>query len=390
MIYSKLKSNNVEAWLWTPVQEVESKALDQIKITAALPWAFHHIAIMPDCHWGNGATVGSVIAMKGAITPAAVGVDIGCGMAAIKTNLVASDLPDNLKELRHVIEHQVPVGFNSRDETDKSAMKSDLWSRFKDVNTKVHKLESKAKHQCGTLGGGNHFIEVSLDTAQNVWIVLHSGSRNIGKELAEIHIKKAKELTHNQSLPDRDLAVFLSGTPEFKEYIHDLKWAQEFAALNRHTMMNVITNIMRKYFEAKNFSVQELIQCHHNYCSEETHFGEDVIITRKGAIAAEVGKMGIIPGSMGTKSYIVRGLGNPDSFNSASHGAGRKMSRGAAKKAFTKADLEEQTAGVECRKDQGVVDEIPGAYKKIEDVMFNQSDLVEVVAELKQVMCIKG
>ncbi len=368
--------------IWT--DEVEESARKQLDNIAALPWAFKHIAVMPDVHWGMGATVGSVIAMKNAVSPAAVGVDIGCGMAALKTNLKASDLPDNLREIRHQIERDIPVGFNQHREADDH----ELLSEFKNLTPEVHNLEKKARLQLGTLGGGNHFIELCLDTEQAVWMMLHSGSRNIGKTLAEIHIKKAKTLAHNADLPDPDLAVFLSDTKEMEEYRHDLFWAQRYAFANRNRMLGLYLRALHRFFPQ--LMTELTITCHHNYVSEETHFGEDVIVTRKGAISAKSGEMGIIPGSMGARSFIVRGLGNADSFHSASHGAGRKMSRGAAKRAFTQTDLEAQTIGVECRKDDGVLDEIPSAYKDIQKVMDNQKDLVEIVAELKQVLCVKG
>lgn len=372
--------------LWTPIEDVESSALDQLKNIAKLPWVFKHVAVMPDVHYGKGATVGSVIAMKDAVSPAAVGVDIGCGMGAVLTNLTANDLPDSLASLRSDIEAAVPVGFNSHDQS--KAKRKSVMDRFKDLFGPVRDREATADKQIGTLGGGNHFIEVCLDTDGRVWVVLHSGSRNIGKTLAEYHIGKAKGLAHNEDLPDRDLAVFLSGTQEMKEYMHDLNWAQEYAFENRATMKELIMGVMKKHFP----QVEEVdyIACHHNYVSEENHFGEDVVVTRKGAIYAGRGTFGIIPGSMGTKSYITRGLGNEQSFCSASHGAGRRLSRGAAKREFTEADLAAQTAGVECRKDAGVLDEIPGAYKDIDQVMENQKDLVEIVAELKQVLCVKG
>jgi tRNA-splicing ligase RtcB len=313
-------------------------------------------------------------------------------MAAIRTSLTASDLPDSLTLLRHRVEQAIPVGFNSHDQTVNHVSKyqSKFWSRFRDLDPKVSDLLGKAKKQMGTLGGGNHFIELCLDEEQRVWIMLHSGSRNIGKTLAEIHIDRARKLTHNATLPDRDLAVFLAGTREMREYLRDLTWAQEYAMLNRQVMLDLYTDILLKFFKDKPVIMDEPILCHHNYVSEENHFGEDVIVTRKGAISARQGQMGVIPGSMGTKSYIVRGLGNPDSFCSASHGAGRRMSRGKAKRTFTLEDLEKQTAGVECRKDSAVLDEIPGAYKDIESVIANQSDLVEVVHTIKQVLCVKG
>lgn len=391
MKFSELKGTKVDAWLWTPLEEVESAALDQLRKVAALPWAFHHVAVMPDVHWGMGATVGSVIAMKNAVAPAAVGVDIGCGMGAMRfPALNAGNLPDNLRDIRSAIEAAIPVGFSAHDEIVRDAMRDPLWAEFRNLDKRVRDLESRARLQCGTLGGGNHFIELCLDEHQGVWLMLHSGSRNIGKMLADIHIKTARQLTHNTALPDKDLAVFLADTPEFTAYRHDLLWAQRYAFLNRQTMMRLVLQALWAFFPADKLRHEMPILCHHNYVSEETHFGENVLVTRKGAISAQAGEMGIIPGSMGTRSYIVRGLGNPDSFCSASHGAGRRMSRGAAKKAFTPADLADQTAGIECRKDAGVLDEIPGAYKDIDQVIAYQNDLVEVVATLKQVLCVKG
>lgn len=426
MSYRTLKGKTVDIKLWTEITSVESQALDQLKNIAALPWVVHHIAVMPDVHFGKGATVGSVIAMKNAVSPAAVGVDIGCGMGAIRTSLRASDLPDSLSSLRTEIETLIPVGFSSHEETIR---KTNLWrdlpmdvrneadklsEEFPTLDSGVSDLKGRAFKQAGTLGGGNHFIELSLDDGTcdcmadgpgvpafecpecketgrrdpKVWMMLHSGSRNIGKTLAEIHMERARNLTHNAPLPDKDLAVFLKDTPEMDAYRHDLFWAQRYAFLNRRVMFALYEKALRKFFPS--MTLEKPIFCHHNYVSEEVHFGEEVIVTRKGAIRAGRGELGIIPGSMGTRSYIVRGLGNPDSFESASHGAGRRMSRGAAKRKFTKADLEAQTAGVECRKDESVIDEIPGAYKDIEEVMRNQEDLVETVATLKQVLCVKG
>ncbi len=374
--------------LWAPIHEVESEALTQLKNIAALPWIFHHVAVMPDVHFGKGATVGSVIAMKDAICPAAVGVDIGCGMMASKTSLNARDLPDTLRDLRSKIEAQIPAGHNSHEISVSIPGLKSLWEEFGYLDQTGKGKLSIAQSQIGTLGGGNHFIEVCLDLENNVWIVLHSGSRNIGKCLAEVHIEKAKKLLHNADLPDRDLAVFLANTPEMKAYRNDLFWAQRYAECNRRAMMIKLFEIFKKDFP--HVEVEIPISCHHNYVSEETHFEQDVLVTRKGAISAKKGELGIIPGSMGAASFIVKGLGNPDSFNSASHGAGRRMSRGAAKRAFSVGDLEAQTNGVECRKDQGVVDEIPSAYKDIHQVMANQQDLVEIVTQLKQVLCVKG
>jgi tRNA-splicing ligase RtcB len=388
MSLARIKGKNVDVHLWAHAHEVESSALDQLRNVAALPWVFHHVAAMADVHYGTGATVGSVIAMKGAVSPAAVGVDIGCGMGAVRTNLVAKDLPDSLARVRSDIEAALPVGFDMHAEPVRSAASSPLWEEFEGLSEKVQGLRGRARRQLGTLGGGNHFFELCLDTEDKVWIMLHSGSRNIGKELAEIHMGKAKKLAHNRDLPDRALAVFLAGTDEMKDYRRDLFWAQRYARVNREIMLEITLDVLRRHFPQ--LETGEAIFCHHNYVAEEVHYGEEVLVTRKGAIRAGKGDLGIIPGSMGTRSYVVRGLGNPESFDSASHGAGRTMSRGEAKRRFTVKDLAEQTKGIECRKDGGVLDEIPGAYKRIEKVMEAQQDLVEVVAELRQVLCIKG
>jgi len=388
MSIAQIKGQNVDIRLWSQPHEVESVALDQLRNISALPWVFHHVAAMPDVHYGKGATVGSVIAMKGAVSPAAVGVDIGCGMGAVETNLTASDLPESLRQVRLDIESVVPVGFAGHTSPVKSSAGNALWEEFPDLTPEVQKLLSKARCQLGTLGGGNHFFELCLATDQKVWIMLHSGSRNIGKELAEIHMTKAKKLIHNRALPDRDLAVFLAGTKEMDAYRRDLFWAQRYARANREVMLDLALGALEKHFPQ--LVTGQAIFCHHNYVAEEVHYGEEVLVTRKGAIRAGWGELGIIPGSMGTCSYIVRGLGCAESFESASHGAGRKMSRGEAKRRFSVKDLAQQTEGVECRKDSGVVDEIPGAYKSIEKVMADQADLVEIVTELKQVMCIKG
>ncbi|AEW95794.1 MULTISPECIES: RtcB family protein [Streptomycetaceae] len=383
--------------MWTDPASVEDVALRQLRDTATLPW-IEGLAVMPDVHYGKGATVGSVIAMRDAVCPAAVGVDIGCGMSAVKTSLTANDLPGDLSRLRSRIERTIPVGRGMHDDpVDPRGLHGfpaagweEFWRRFDALASAVHPRQERAAKQLGTLGSGNHFIEVCLDTEGAVWLMLHSGSRNIGKELAEYHIGEAQRLPHNQGLVDRDLAVFLAGTPQMAAYRRDLFWAQEYARHNRALMMALFQDVIRKEFKKAAVTFEPVISCHHNYVSEERYDGVELLVTRKGAIRAGAGDLGIIPGSMGTGSYIVRGLGNPASFNSASHGAGRRMSRNAAKRRFTEADLAEQTRGVECRKDSGVVDEIPGAYKPIEHVVEQQRDLVEVVAKLKQVVCVKG
>jgi len=394
MTHSTLNGDRVPIRLWAKVQDLESDAIRQLKAVAALPWVAHHVAVMPDVHVGKGATVGSVIALRGAVAPAAVGVDIGCGMAAQKTNLSARELPDSLRRLRLAIEAAVPVGRAHHphavwdEEPGLARTGAALMARFAELEPSVQRFAFRAGAQIGTLGGGNHFIELCLDTAQNVWVMLHSGSRLVGAMLAEWHMERASNLAHNQALADRDLAVFLAHTPPFDAYRRDLFWAQEYAAFNRAVMLDRVQRVLKKAFPRVRF--EQPVMCHHNYVAEEMHFGEELLITRKGAIRAGLGELGIIPGSMGTKSFIVRGLGNPLSFESASHGAGRRMSRSQAKHSFNLADLERQTAGVECRKDRGVIDEAPKAYKNIEHVMAAQADLVEIVTELKQVLCIKG
>ncbi|GAB2780639.1 RtcB family protein [Streptomyces chlorus] len=383
--------------MWTDPASVEEVALQQLRNVATLPW-IKGLAVMPDVHYGKGATVGSVIAMRGAVCPAAVGVDIGCGMSAVRTSLTANDLPGDLSRLRSKVEQVIPVGRGMHDTpVDPARLHGfatggwdDFWGRFDGVAEAVKFRQERAGKQMGTLGSGNHFVEVCTDTTGAVWLMLHSGSRNIGKELAEHHIGVAQKLPHNQGLVDRDLAVFVADTPQMAAYRNDLFWAQEYAKRNRSIMMALLKDVVRKEFKKAKPTFETEISAHHNYVAEERYDGMDLLVTRKGAIRAGSGEFGIIPGSMGTGSYIVRGLGNAASFNSASHGAGRRMSRNAAKRRFSTKDLEEQTRGVECRKDSGVVDEIPGAYKPIEQVMEQQRDLVEVVAKLKQVVCVKG
>jgi len=369
---------------------------DEIKMAknvASLPFVFKHVALMPDVHLGKGALVGSVVATKEALMPAAVGVDVGCGMCAIKTPFSAEKLEGKLKKIRLDIEAAIPTGFNENKNVEKSVTNWQRWSNFEELHPGVQDLKGKAMRQMGSLGGGNHFIEVCLDTEDQVWLMLHSGSRNIGNMLAQCHISTAKELAKltNTSLPDPDLAYFFAGTPQFAAYWRDLQWAQDYARANRDVMMARFMRIIEKHLAGGKQTKPLLsVNCHHNYAEKEVHFGEEVYVTRKGAVRAQAEDYGIIPGSMGAKSFIVKGKGNAESYCSCSHGAGRLMSRNKAKNHFSLDDLIQQTAGVECRKDSGVLDEIPGAYKPIDEVMNNQSDLVEVVATLKQVVCVKG
>lgn len=401
----ELSGTRARTLMWASEDEIEPQALQQLRNIARLEWV-HGVRVMPDVHLGKGATVGSVIAMRDAVAPAAVGVDIGCGMESVRTDLTAADLPDDLRALRSAIEAAVPVGFAAHDHpvaVNKLAPGPSgvatatlrtgwerFWSAFGDLDDAVAPRESKAHKQMGSLGGGNHFIEVCLDQDEQVWILLHSGSRNIGKELAERHMAVARKLPHNRNLVDRDLAVFLANTPEMAAYRHDLTWAQEYAARNRAVMLALVCQAVREQFPKREVRFDTPISCHHNYVAEETIDGVPMLVTRKGAVRAGAGDMALIPGSMGTRSYVVRGKGNPASFCSASHGAGRRMSRNAAKRQFSVADLIAQTEGVESRKDAGVVDEIPAAYKNIDEVIEAQRDLVDVVATLRQVLCVKG
>ncbi|MGO1505054.1 MAG: RtcB family protein [Brachybacterium sp.] len=386
--------------MWLPEQEADAAALAQLRNIASLPWV-HGVRVMPDMHLGIGATVGSVIAMRGAVSPAAVGVDIGCGVAALRTDLHEEDLED-LGALRSAIEEVVPVGFHEHREPLSPSTLTTLgardgldrfWDGFAALPEQVHKREAKARRQLGTMGGGNHFAELCVDSRDGrVWITLHSGSRNIGKEVADVHIHRAKGLVHNADLEDRNLAVFLADSPGMDAYVRDVHWAQEYAARSREVMIGLLRQQITRHWEARgrDVSFDMPVNCHHNYLSIEQIDGEDMVITRKGAISTRDGDLALIPGSMGVGSYIVRGLANPDSFYSASHGAGRTMSRNAARKNFTLADLERQTRGVEVRKDKGVLDEIPGAYKNLHAVMRHQSDLVAPVAHLQTVLCVKG
>lgn len=381
--------------------DIDSASMTQLGKLSQLPFIHSHIAAMPDVHHGIRATVGSVIPTQGAIIPAAVGVDIGCGMNAIRLSLKAADLPDNLHTIRSQIEKAVPTGFDEhlRPSTQGSTLNN--IGKHLDVITDKHpglvKMVKNFHHtwgkQLGTLGGGNHFIELCIDESDDVWVMLHSGSRGIGNAIGRYFIEKAKKDVGTQlgRLPDKDLAYFTEGTQHFADYVEAVGWAQDYATLNRREMMKLVLNALQNSKQLPTFTTtREAINCHHNYVQKETHFGAEVYLTRKGAISARDGELGIIPGSMGAKSYIVRGLGNEQSFCSCSHGAGRRMSRTEAKRRFNTRDLEAQTNGVECRKDKGVVDEIPGAYKDIDVVMQNQTDLVEVVHTLKQVVCIKG
>lgn len=403
----------IKAWV-DNVDSIEDTAREQLDLMSRLPFIHHHLAVMPDVHWGMGATVGSVIAAKRAVVPAAVGVDIGCGMMAVKTSLRAEDLPDDLKGIRHQIERDIPVGFNGhredRWELNWTLLKNpladgpakhahiinELESRFAVIRRKhpgIKTKQDKRAEQLGTLGGGNHFIEVCLDEDGAVWFMLHSGSRNTGKVIADYFITKAKEECErwHVDLPHRDLAFLPQGTEIFDDYVEAVMWAQDYAASNRRLMLQLMTQAVFKALGNRDFHFQEeAVNCHHNYVSLENHFGENVVVTRKGAVRAREGDLGIIPGSMGARSYIVRGLGNPDSFHSCSHGAGRAMSRKKARETFTVEDHVAATSGIECRKDQDVIDETPGAYKDIDVVMENQRDLVEPVAVLRQVLCVKG
>jgi tRNA-splicing ligase RtcB len=392
-----IDDGRVPVHVWT--DDVEAEALKQLVNVSRLPFVFRHVAAMPDVHAGIGATVGAVIPTKGAIIPAAVGVDIGCGMGAVRLSLTAADLPDRLSRLRGAIEAAVPVGFGQHDARDALGHAAKPFARALDrIADKHPRLATMQKRfdetwvrQLGTLGGGNHFIEVCLDEEDRVWVMLHSGSRGIGNAIGRYFIERAREhcLSQDVRLPDRDLAWFEEGTPLFDDYVEAVGWAQDYASANRREMMALVLEALER--ELRPFAAtEEAINCHHNYVERERHFGESVLVTRKGAIRAGPGELGIIPGSMGAKSYIVRGKGEADSFSSCSHGAGRRMSRTEAKRRFSRADLERQTEGVECRKDSGVIDEIPGAYKSIDEVMANQTDLVEVVHTLKQVVCVKG
>ena len=394
----EIDTGRVPVKVWTG--ELEPQARRQLENVARLPIVHGHIAAMPDVHAGIGATVGSVIPTKGAIVPSAVGVDIGCGVNAVQLSLAAKDLPESLTRIRGAIEAAIPVGFDMHrgvnGERKRAAQElAPQLHRILERNPKLGTMQRDVREtwvkQLGTLGGGNHFIEVCLDEAQNVWIMLHSGSRGIGNVIGRYFIERARRGMEkgDTHLPDRDLAWLAEGTPAFEEYVEAVHWAQDYAIENRREMMRAVLAAIEPHLPPFRI-VGEAINCHHNYVARESHFGENLLVTRKGAIRAGRGDMGVIPGSMGARSFIVRGKGNAESLCSCAHGAGRLMSRTEARKRFTSADVRSQTAGVECRKDEGVVDEIPGAYKDVDEVMANQSDLVEVVHTLKQVVCVKG
>jgi tRNA-splicing ligase RtcB len=382
---------------WIDGVEFDDNARKQVAAMASLPFIHSHIAIMPDVHVGIGATVGSVVPTVGAIVPAAVGVDIGCGMVAQRTTLHANDLPDDLGALRHEIERTVPVGFGAHRHVPASVATAweSLAPGLATIRAKHPKVAGKSPEaQLATLGGGNHFIEIVLDEEDAVWVVLHSGSRNIGNRIGTYFIDRAKAEMEalGVGLLDRNLAYFTESTQNFDDYIEAVGWAQDFAKSNRALMLERVLGALRdRKLRLPTFGLAErAVNCHHNYVAKEHHFGADVLVTRKGAVRAGKGELGIIPGSMGARSYIVRGKGNPDSFESCSHGAGRRMARGEARNRITLTDLKLQTAGVECRKDKGVIDEAPAAYKDIDDVMAAQRDLVDIVHTLKQIVCVKG
>jgi tRNA-splicing ligase RtcB len=382
--------------MWVAANEVESQALDQLRNVAELPWVVR-LAAMPDIHAGKGATVGTVIGMRDAVSPSAVGVDGGCGMGVVQTNLDAGKVTRKLAKLRAEIEARIPIGFSSHTTPAYTAAPGELareaeqlFAEFGSLTPEVQAHIDRAKHQLGTLGGGNHFIELSLDADKNVWLMLHSGSRWIGKELADTHILKAMALGHNAALPDKALAVFLADTPEMHAYWNDLTWAQQYAALNRKLMLWLYEEVLQEFWPGLQFT-SEPIWCHHNYAEQEIHDGDKLYVTRKGAIRAQAGDLGIVPGAVGAPSYIVRGRGCAEALQSAPHGAGRKMSRGAAKRKFTQADIDEQTAGVECKKDKSILDELRGAYKPIKRVIANSAELVEIVVQLDPaLLCVKG
>ena len=407
MSYQFVQGRGAPLKMWCEGVEVEDDARTQLENIASLPFVYKHVAVMPDVHLGKGATVGSVIATKGAVVPAAVGVDIGCGMMAIRLSLKANDLPDNLASLRSHIESVVPHGrTDNGGKNDKGTWLdripnsvSNAWlslcSRYDAIVAKHPKIAShKTFEFMGTLGTGNHFIELCLDEDNHVWVMLHSGSRGVGNKIGQYFIEAARKEMERYHilpyLPDKDLSYLVEHTTIFDDYVEAVSWAQEFAALNRQVMMEAVLDVLRERLPSFVVSDEKAVNCHHNYISKENHFGENVFVTRKGAVRAREGDLGIIPGSMGTGSFIVRGLGNHESFCSCSHGAGRRMSRNAARMAITLDDHIKATEGIECRKDIDVIDESPAAYKDIGAVMAAQDDLVKIVHRLRQVLNVKG
>ncbi len=401
--YELIETTNVPIKAWTRDLGIEDAARRQLENVARLPIVFRHLAVMPDVHFGIGATVGSVVPTKQAIIPAAVGVDIGCGVVAVETGLSANQLPDSLKSLRESIEKHVPHGRTanggrgdrgawSKIPTQAAHAWKHLEKEYKEIVDKHPRIgQGNDINHLGTLGGGNHFIEVCLDERDHVWFMLHSGSRGVGNRIGSYFIELAKQdmRHHLKNLPDKDLAYLREGTEHFDDYVQAVSWAQRYAMTNRQLMMDAVVRAARA--ELPKFQLGEMaVNCHHNYVEKEEHFGEDVFVTRKGAVRARLGDLGIIPGSMGARSYIVRGKGEREAFCSCSHGAGRTMSRGEAKRRFSVEDHVKATEGIECRKDADVIDETPMAYKPIDKVMEAQSDLVEVVHELRQVVCVKG
>jgi tRNA-splicing ligase RtcB len=396
-IRSTIEGGRVPVRVWT--DDVEGDAKQQLANLSRLPIVHHHVAAMPDVHLGIGATVGSVIPTKGAIIPAAVGVDIGCGMIATRLSLTANDVDERrLRKVFDQISRDVPVGFNQHGERDARTDAARPFQReLRRILEKHPAIEKRVgknsdwTRQMGTLGGGNHFIEVCLDEAERLWVMLHSGSRGIGNAIGTYFIELARRDAERDQLqlPDRDLAYFSEGAQHFDDYVEGVGWAQDYARANRAEMLELVLAALARHLPPFDVTA-EAVNCHHNYVAREVHSGERVWVTRKGAIRAGEGELGIIPGSMGARSYVVRGRGAAESFHSCAHGAGRRMSRNEAKRKFSTRDLEAQTAGVICRKDKGVIDEIPGAYKSIDEVMANQSDLVEVLHTLKQIVCVKG
>ncbi len=386
---------------WASV--IDPQAKEQVNNLASMPFVFKHVAVMPDAHLGKGACVGTVVATEGAIIPSCVGVDIGCGMIAVRTKFTSSQLPDSLEKIRQGIERQIPLGaggINRRPSSEAIRFMSESLASTtagpSDYLSQDERLKDKALHQFGTLGSGNHFIEICIDEKSQVWVLLHSGSRGVGNILATKHIERAKSLmkTYATSVPDPDLAFLVQESPDFARYVKDLLWAQAYAMQNREEMMNRVLSELSLHFYNEPGHEREMecerVNCHHNFTQMEKHFGRDVWLTRKGAIQAGVGQLGIIPGSMGTKSYIIRGKGNPLSYHSCSHGAGRRFSRHEARRRLSMMDFDREMKGVECRRSPALIDELPSAYKDIDQVMRDQDDLVEVVATLKQVISVKG